>query len=60
MRNVTFHSWRHFFNSYFRTKIPDAKLQQMTGHKTQEMTDHYTHFRIEDFNDVRLLQGEMV
>jgi integrase len=59
-RNVTFHSWRHFFNSYLRTKIPDAKLQRLTGHKTLEMTDHYTHFNLEDYEDVLLVQEEML
>jgi integrase len=57
-RNITFHSWRHFFNSFFRTKIPDAKLQRMTGHKNIQMTEYYTHFRIEDFQDVLQIQED--
>jgi len=41
-----------------RGKIHDAKLQRLTGHRTQEMTEHYTHFNIEDFGDVRERQEE--
>jgi integrase len=55
-RNVTFHSWRHFFNTICRAKVPDSILQRLTGHRTQEMTEHYTHFRLEDFRDVVKIQ----
>jgi integrase len=51
-RNITFHSWRHFYNTIMRGKIHDAKLRLLTGHRTLEMTDHYTKFRLEDFRDV--------
>ena len=56
-RNITFHSWRHFFNSFLRSRgIADNKIQKLTGHKTQEMTEHYTHFQPEDFKDVLQIQ----
>jgi len=55
-RNITFHSWRHFFNSICRAKVPDSVLQRLTGHRTQEMTEHYTHFQLEDFKDVVRVQ----
>ena len=57
-RNVTFHSWRHLFNSLCRSRIPDYKLQRLTGHRTQEMTEHYTHLNLADFADVVALQEE--
>jgi len=57
-RELSFHTWRHTFNSLMRGKIHDSKLQRITGHKTQEMTEHYTHFNIEDFRDVRERQEE--
>lgn len=57
-RNLTFHGWRHWFNSMLREKIPDYKLQRLTGHRTIEMTEHYTHVRLEDFQDVRNLQDQ--
>ena len=60
-RNITFHSWRHFFNTHCRlNKIPDSKIQRITGHKTQEMTEHYTQFQIDDYKDVIQLQGEIL
>ena len=55
-RNITFHSWRHFFNSICRVNVPDPILQRVTGHRTQEMTEHYTHFKLEDFRDVVKVQ----
>ncbi len=58
-KNITFHSWRHFFNTTFRTQIPDSILQELTGHKTAEMTDHYTHFNIDDFKDVKAIQESL-
>ena len=58
-RNITFHSWRHFFNSFLKTKVADVKLQRITGHRTQEMTEHYTTFRLEDFQDVLEIQEEI-
>jgi integrase len=59
LRNVTFHSFRHFFNSALRGKVPDAKLQRLTGHQTQQMVERYTHFRLDDFQDVRAIQEEL-
>jgi integrase len=58
-RNITFHSWRHFFNSWMRGKVPDAKLRRLTGHRTEEMTEHYTHFKREDYNDVAKIQEDL-
>jgi len=59
-RNISFHSWRHFFNSLLRGKgIADTKIQKLTGHKTQAMVDHYTRFQIEDFEDVLKIQEEV-
>jgi integrase len=57
-RNLCFHSWRHFFNSIMRGKIHDAKLRQLTGHRTQAMTETYTHFSVDDFRDVLSIQEE--
>jgi integrase len=48
-KNITFHSWRHLFNSFLRGKIPDSKLEQLTGHQTKEMIEHYTTWSPEDF-----------
>lgn len=55
-RNITFHSWRHFFNSFLRGRVNDVKIRKVTGHKTLAMTEHYTHFNIDDFRDVLQVQ----
>lgn len=59
LRNVSFHSWRHFYNSLLRGRIADAKLRRLTGHLTPSMTERYTHFRREDFADVIQIQEEL-
>jgi integrase len=42
-RGVTFHSWRHFYNSQMRDRIPDHALRQLTGHRSEAMTEKYSH-----------------
>ena len=60
-RNICFHGWRHFFNTTMRTNnISDGKLQKLTGHRSQKMTDHYTHFKIDDFQDVKKVQAKIL
>jgi integrase len=56
IRNLCFHGWRHFFNSMMRGKIHDAKLRQLTGRRTDRMTENYTNFNIRDFRDVMAIQ----
>ena len=52
-RNITFHSWRHWFNTVMRARyISDAKLRQITGHRTEEMTERYTSFDLTHYQDV--------
>ena len=58
-RNITFHSWRNFFNTVCRNRIPDYKLRLLTGHRTEAMTEHYTHVSLADFDDVLKLQEEV-
>jgi integrase len=57
-RNLSYHSWRHTFNTLMRGRIADAKLQKLTGHRSVRMVDNYTHFRVEDFSDVLKIQEE--
>lgn len=60
-RNICFHSWRHFFNTIMRAhNISDGKLQKLTGHKTLAMTEHYTHFKADDFQDVKEIQEKIL
>jgi len=56
-RNITFHSWRHWFNSLLiNARVPIAKIQSITGHLTNEMTQHYYHLQLEEMNDVLQVQ----
>jgi integrase len=50
--NLTFHSWRHTFNTLMRHKVSDDTLKLLTGHKTNEMLEHYTHYDIEKIRGV--------
>ena len=60
-RNICYHSWRHWFNTTLRAgNIPDAKTQALTGHRTQEMMEQYTHFSAKDFSDVRKIQESII
>jgi len=59
-RNITFHSLRHFANTYLRSAgVLDAKIRSVTEHKTQEMTEHYTRFSIEDYRDIADAQKQL-
>jgi integrase len=42
-RNLTFHGFRHFFNSTIRGTVSDDILRLQTGHSDEKMTDHYDH-----------------
>ena len=58
-RCLNFHSLRHFFNSTMRGKIPDPLLRQLTGHSTEAMTEHYSHFRLEDFKPIVAIEESL-
>ena len=60
-RNISFHSHRHFFTTVMRKKVPDIKLQMITGHKSIEMLTHYDHptFDISEYTDVINAQREL-
>jgi len=60
-KNITFHSWRHYFNTMMRSNnISDSKLQKMTGHKSKEMTDHYTHYEVSDLKEIGQIQAKIL
>jgi integrase len=42
-RNLSFHGFRHFFNSTIRGTVSDDILRLQTGHSDEKMTDHYDH-----------------
>ena len=60
-RNITFHSWRHFLNSQLLSHgINESKTRKITGHSTESMTEHYTHFLVKDFEDVLQITEDIV
>jgi integrase len=60
-RNLSFHAWRHFFNTVLRMNdVADAKVQWVTGHRTKKMTDHYTHFDTRQFTEIREVQAKLL
>jgi integrase len=60
-RNLTFHAWRHFFNTLLRmADIADCKVQSVTGHISLKNTDHYTHFDARQFTEVRNVQSALL
>lgn len=60
-RNLVFHSWRHTLNTMLRAEgISDAKVQKITGHRSGDMTENYTHFQAEDYRDVSELTGRIL
>ena len=60
-RTITFHSWRAFANTFMRARgISGEKVRQLTRHESEEMTEHYSAFRLEDFKDVAEAQTALV
>lgn len=53
-RDIVFHSWRHFFNSYLINyyKISEKKVQKVIGHRSGQMTMRYHHFDKNAVSDV--------
>ncbi len=55
-RNITFHSHRHFVNSILvNARVPLQRVQALTGHLTDEMTQRYYHVE-DDLSDIRAIQ----
>jgi hypothetical protein len=58
---LTFHGWRHFFNTYLLTEnVTDAKVMAVTGHVTNNMKKHYTHFDTTKFLEVTEAQKRLM
>lgn len=56
LRNITFHSLRHFANARLRGAVPDETLRKLTGHTTEAMTDHYDHTTAADLKALATAQ----
>jgi integrase len=59
-RGLDFHAWRDFFNSALRGRIDDHSLRELTGHKSEEMTERYTEITAEQRVAIKLLADSLV
>lgn len=62
-RKLTFHSLRHFFNTYLlANNISEIKVKAMMGHSSGKgsMTERYANFRPEHFDDIAELQEKLL
>jgi integrase len=52
-RNITFHSWRAFANTYMRARgISGEEVSQLIRHDSAAITEHFSALRLEEFKDV--------
>lgn len=59
-RNLTFHSARRFFNTLLRRRVSSDVLRKMTGHDSDEMTEHYTDYLPDDLAAISEAQRSLV
>jgi len=60
-RRLSFHGWRHWLNTALRSRgLPDSKLRLITGHRSEAMSDRYTHYQASDLSEVVELQNGLV
>jgi integrase len=62
-RQLSFHSWRHFFNTWLLShNVPPAKVQAAMGHSVGpgSMTDTYAHWQASDFPEVYAAQEKLL
>lgn len=60
-RGLNLHAWRHFFNTtLLRNNHEVSKVQSVTGHKTEAMTEKYNHLDGKDFVEVKGVQETLL
>ncbi len=60
-RGLNIHAWRHFCNTELQKGgLTIQKEQAVTGHKSEKMTERYTHFDPLDFGEVPKIQAELL
>ncbi|MDX9985325.1 tyrosine-type recombinase/integrase [Sphaerochaeta sp.] len=60
-RNIVFHSLRHTTNTILRSAgIADSKVRMITGHRQESMTERYTHFRLENYQEISSVQEMLI
>jgi integrase len=60
-RNLHLHAWRHFCNTrLLDAGVPLPKVQAVIRHKSERMTNKYTHFNPNEFVEVRKAQEALL
>ena len=60
-RGLSFHSWRHFFNtSLLLANVPIPKVQKLTDHSSAALTELYTQIKKSDLDDITSVQEKMI
>jgi integrase len=60
-RGLNVHAWRHFCNTeLLKGGIPVKKVQAITRHKSERLTERYTHFDPMEFVEVTKIQSELL
>lgn len=62
-RGLTFHSLRHFFNTYLvLNNINEMKIKSVMGHSSgkSSMTERYTNFKPSDFDEIAVIQEKLL
>jgi len=59
-RGLCFHAWRHFCNTELqKAGLSIQKVQAVTGHKSDRMTEWYSHFNTLEFTEVTTAQEQL-
>jgi integrase len=60
-RGLNLHGWRHFCNTELqKAGLSIPKVQAVTGHKSDRMTEWYTHFDPSEFGEVPKVQAALL
>lgn len=60
-RGLSFHSWRHFFNTQLVAGgLTGEMTRAVVGHEDGEMTTHYLHLSANDMDTIRKIQDKML
>lgn len=60
-RGLSFHSWRHFFNSQLIASGVGGEITRaVVGHESKAMTDHYLHLKAGDLGRVLEVQQDLL
>lgn len=52
-RNISFHSWRHYFNTQLQAAgVGDGVLRAVIGHRSEAMTVNYSKFLAEHYGEL--------